>query len=586
MQETFETYGIKVPVSASGNVKTICPACTPHNRKPAHKNNKDLSVNIPQGVWNCHNCGWTGNLKQKEEKKYVRPVEITLPMSQRAIEWFKGRGIKENTLKFFGITEKMEWMPQEQKEANCILFPYRKNKQWVNVKFRDAKKNFKLTKDAELLIFNYDAVMGKKRVCITEGEIDAMSLHESGFLEVCSVPNGASKGSQRLEYIDNSWQAFSEADEILIATDSDEAGIALKNELSRRLGRDRCLEVHYPDGCKDFNEVLIRHGQSEVWNCINRAKPFPLQGILRLSDFAFELDNLYDNGFQPGAKVGYSDFDELINFSTGQLTVVTGVPNSGKSAFVDQLLLKFAQVHEWNIGICSFENQPFTRHAANLLACHVGKPFHKRYTAERMSLDEYGQAKEFLYKYFFWFKMKDEDLTCAGILERGKQLVKTHGIKALVIDPYNYMEHKRSGNQNETEYISELLTMICNFAKDYDVHVFLVAHPTKIKKNPVTKDFEVPNLYDIAGSANFFNKTDNGITVYRDRKTNLVTVHVQKVRFNYNGKIGSADFTYDPNSGRYTPVGEIPNELPKPERPYAGFTRDYTEPSKEQDLPF
>lgn len=582
MAETFEMKGIKVPISAKGNVKVICPACTPHNRKPSHRNNKDLSVNIEQGVWNCHNCGWTGGLRTQEVKEYTRPVEINLPISQKAIDWFKGRGINENTLKFFGITEKMEWLPQTQKEVNCVLFPYRKNGNWVNIKYRDGNKNFKMVKDAELILFNYDGVFGKKRVCITEGEIDAMSLHEVGFFNVCSVPNGASKGNQRLEYIDASWQAFSEADEVLIATDNDEAGIALKNELTRRLGRDRCLEVQYPDGCKDFNEVLINHGHSKVWECINQAKPLPVQGILRLTDFVFELDNIYDNGFEPGARVGYGDFDALLNFSPGQLTVVTGVPNSGKSAFVDQLLILFAQKHQWPIGVCSFENQPLTKHSSNLTSCYIGKPFYRRNPAEKMTVEEYGKAKEFLYKYFFWFKMKDEDLTCDGILERGKQLVRTHGIKVLVIDPYNYMEHKRRAGQSETEYISEILTHICNFAKDYGVHVFLVAHPTKIKKNPATNDFEVPSLYDIAGSANFFNKTDNGITVYRDRKTNLVTIYVQKVRFFYNGKIGHADFTYDPNCGRYTPVGEMPMNQMIPENPRAGMPTNYYE----KDQPF
>lgn len=558
MVADFSNYNIKVPHGTTGNTKVMCPACTPHQRKPENRNAKDLSVNIAEGVWNCHNCGWTGSLKEKSKKQYQKPPVVDVPMSDAAILWFKGRGINETTLKAFYITEKKEWMPQVQGERNCILFPYIKNGEWVNIKYRDGQKNFKLTKDAELVVFNYDGIQGKKRVVITEGEIDAMSVYEAGFKDVCSVPNGATKGNQKLDYLDNSWYAFTDAEEIIIATDNDEAGSALKNELIRRLGRERCFTFEYPENCKDLNEVLQKHGGSGVFKCINSRQPLPVEGIHRLSDFREEMERIYEYGFPKGVKIGYPEFDECLNFSGGQLTTITGVPNSGKSAFLDQLLLRLADRHDWRIGVCSFENQPIPKHIANLSACFSGKTFHKRDGQERLSPDECAKVFNFLHDHFFWFKMKDEDLTCDGILARAKQLVKTHGIKALVIDPYNYMEHKKPAGMNETEYISMLLTSICNFAKDYDVHVFLVAHPTKIQKDPVTKDFYVPSLYDISGSAHFFNKTDNGITVYRSRATDLVTVYIQKVRFFFNGKLGNAEFNYNVYTGQYKPVNPQP----------------------------
>lgn len=551
---TFEQKGIRIPTGTIGNAKVICPSCTPHQRKPENRNAKDLSVNIAEGVWNCHNCGWKGSLKEFTHKEYNKPVKIELPMSDRAVSWFGARGIKENTIRAFKISEKSEWMPQTQKEENCLIFPYIRMSEWVNVKYRDAKKNFKLTKDAELIIFNYDGVVGSSRVVITEGEIDAMSVYESGFYHVCSVPNGAAKGNQKLDYLDNSWQAFADADEIIIATDNDEAGSALKDELIRRLGRDRCMVFDYPDGCKDLNDVLVKHGDKGIWECLNGSKRLPVEGIHRLTDFNEELERIYEYGFSKGANIGYSEFDTQLNFSPGQLTMVTGVPNSGKSAYLDQILLRLADRHSWRMGVCSFENQPIPRHIINLSNCFSGKTYFVRDGHERISHEERAKVFSFLHDHFFWFKMKDEDLSVDGILSRAKQLVKSYGINALVIDPYNYMEHKRPGGQNETEYISELLTKICNFAKDYMVHVFLVAHPTKIKKDPVTKDFEVPTLYDISGSAHFFNKADNGLTVYRNRSNNMVTVYVQKVRFFYNGKLGSSDFTYDVFTGRYTQI--------------------------------
>lgn len=581
--KTFSDYNIRIPSGASGQVKVICPQCTPHLRKAKNKNSKDLSVDTIKGIWNCHNCGWTGSLG-KEEKIYKKPTTVELPLSAKVIAYFKGRGINENTLKFFGITEKMEWMPQDEKEVNCVLFPYIRNKQWVNIKYRTGSKHFKMVKEAELIFFNLDAIKGQNLAVITEGEIDCLSLHECGEFRAVSVPNGASEGNQRLEYLDNCWNNFTDIEEIIIATDNDSPGKALKYELARRLGRERCKEIEYPEGCKDLNEVLLKYGQSKVLETIRNAKPFPVEGVMELKDFENELDYAFKFGFESGVTIGYPEFDKLLNFGVGQLTMVTGVPNSGKSAFLDQMLVHLAMKHHWIIGLCSFEKQPVTKHAANLLSLISGKPF---YTANRMNDFEYQASKDMMREYFRWFKLRDEDSSVDGILGRAKQLVKAEGIKALVIDPFNYIEHKREAHQTETEYISMVLTDVCNFAKDFGVHVFLVAHPTKIRKDKVTGDFEVPTLYDIAGSAHFFNKTDNGICVYRDRKTNLVTVYVQKVRDRINGQLGMAEFTYDVYTGRYAEVGE-PEQPPPfiPENPRAGITPNYAQHFQQNTLPY
>lgn len=598
--KTFESFGIRLQAGTSGNVKTICPACTPHDRKPKNKNAKDLSVDITNGVFQCWNCGWKGSLNEQEEKKFIRPVKIELPLSEKAIIWFKGRGINETTLKHFGISEKSEWMPQVNGNSNCIIFPYIKNNECVNNKFRDGNKNFKLEKGAELCIFNYDAVKGKRTAIITEGEIDCLSVFESGYclnedVGVCSVPNGASKGNQRLEYLDNSWEAFHDCEKIILATDNDEAGLSLKSELSRRLGKHRCLEVNYPEGCKDLNEVLIKNGSNGVLECLNQSIPLPVEGIHRLTDFDKELDNIYENGFIPGVKAGFNEFDEYLNFSTGQLTMISGVPNSGKSAFLDQLVLSLSANHNWRFGICSFENQPTTKHIANMMACYVGMPYFRMNPDEKMTKDDYKIGKEFLNDNFYWFKMRDEDLTIDGILSKAIHLVKAYGIKGLLIDPYNYIEHVRKGNQSETEYVSEVLTKICTFAKDYDVHVFMVAHPTKIAKDKQTQQYEVPTLYNISGSAHFFNKTDNGLIVHRDRATNIVTVYVQKVRFFINGKLGYSEFNYDVNTGRYKQVNDSnynslidKKRLPPQEfyNPHAGFKNREFDFDPNVPLPF
>ena len=68
------------------------------------------------------------------------------------------------------------------------------------------------------------------------------------------------------------------------------------------------------------------------------------------------------------------------------------------------------------------------------------------------------------------------------IITKAKYLVKKNGIKILVIDPYNKIEHLRSQGESETEYISRFLDKISTFARQFNVLVFLVAHPRKMNK--------------------------------------------------------------------------------------------------------
>jgi twinkle protein len=557
--KTFESVGIKFRAGARGLIKTECHACQDDRVK--HKHDKPLSVHVEEGWWNCHHCGYSGNLKEPEKKSYIRPQKITESPTEKMVLWFGARFITKQTLEKFQVAHKDEWMPQAQALSSCIVFPYIKDGKPVNNKFRDGAKNFKMEKGGELVVFNYDGIRGKKVAVITEGEIDALSVFEAGVCDdntigVCSVPNGASKGSQKLEYLDNSWEAFAGVEKIIIATDADDPGVALKAELSRRFGKHRCSDIVYPPGCKDLNEVLVKHGKDAVKACIAQSKPIPVEGIYRLSDFESDVDFLYENGYQSGATIGYREFDEHMNFNPGQLTVVTGIPGSGKSTFLDQVLVRLTSRNGWKHGICSFEKQPITKHISYFSRCYIGKPFLPHSTVPRMDRQEKDAAKVWINDSFFWFKVRDEDVSIEGIISRARHLVTAHGINSLVIDPYNYLESRRKATQTETEYISEVLGALCDFARDYDIHVFLVAHPTKMAKAK-NKEFEVPNLYNIAGSHNFYAKPDNGWTVHRNRSDNTTVVYIQKIRYEpENGKLGNVGFMFDPATGRYREEGE------------------------------
>lgn len=569
MTKNYSDFGIQIPYGKrSGKIKTFCPQCHQTRRD---KRDKSLSVDLDKGVWNCHYCGWGGTVNQfdfddspeakrrwMEQQPWYNPHRIKkqrpvykkpearpqMDLSDKAIAWFASRGISKATLEACRVTEGQEWMPQKNGNANTVQFNYYLNGELVNTKFRTGDKCFKLVSGARLIPYLIDNIRGEKECIITEGEMDALSFYEVGLHNVVSVPNGA---NANLDYLDDFIEDFFDDKEtIYIASDTDTKGVELRDELLRRFGAERCKVLEYGDGCKDANEHLMKFGGQSLAEVVRNAPDIKLEGVFTVSDFEDSLDALFEHGLQKGVTIGHDNFDRLCSFETKRLCIITGVPSSGKSEFIDEIAERLNMRYGWRFAFFSPENAPLELHASKLIEKFTGKKFDK----EHLTYGEYKQVKQHLETNFYFISPKS-DFRVDTILEKAKFLVRRKGIKALVIDPYNRLEDESEGEQ-ETKYISRLLDKLTNFAQQHDVLVILMAHPTKMRKDKDGEP-EVPTLYDISGSANFNNKADFGIVVHRNRVENTVEIHVQKVRFRHLGEVGTALFKYNLNNGRYVP---------------------------------
>ena len=555
---TYRDYGIEIPYGrTSGHIKTFCPQC---RDKRSNKSDKSLSVDLSNGLWKCHYCGFAGCLpknnpnyhngsKSAYKQEYRIPKGTGNPsLSVKALGYFASRGISLQTVTSMRITEGLEFMPQKGKEVNTIQFNYYKGGQLVNTKFRTADKCFKLVPGAELILYNLDAIKGTPECIITEGEMDALSFIEIGRTDVVSVPNGANANLQYLDdYID---EYFEDKETIYIASDTDTKGVVLREELLRRFGPERCKIVGYGEDCKDANEHLQKYGKESLFLCLANAVEPKIEGIFTVSDFEQSLDLLFERGMQRGVTIGHENFDNFCSFETKRLLIITGIPGSGKSEWIDEIAERLNIRYDWRFAFFSPENAPLQYHASKLIEKFTGKKFEKG----SLPYGEYQQVKQHLEQNFFFISPND-DFRLETILSRAKSLVHKKGIKALVIDPYNRLENEQDSRRSETQHISAVLDRLTNFAQQNDVLVILMAHPVKMPKNKDGK-IEVPTLYDISGSANFFNKADFGITVHRDRELNVTEVHIQKVKFKHLGEVGVAMFKYNLHNGRYAPYEE------------------------------
>lgn len=542
----------------SGQTKTQCPKCSEERKD---KKDPCLSVNIDAGTWCCHNCEWKGVLSKKgyeQARIYKKPEFVPQEPTEKMVAWFeKYRGIKRTTLEKFLISPITKFIHKANEKVPCIAFPYIKNGEIVNIKSRwdysdegKRKKTFTLEKDAELSFYNIDSIEGFEHCVIVEGEIDCMSVWQATNQPCVSVPNGASKGDAKMEYLDNCAKYFENKKMIVLATDNDEPGLALREELARRLGKDRCFFVEFPEGCKDFNEVLLKRGEDFIEEMFQSVHCFPIDGVVTFENVEEQYDYYYEHGYPEGHKLGYPVFDTLFSVRGGEVTTITGIPGHGKTEFLDEMLERMSTAHKWAHGIFAAENGGNALHYTRIAHRKVGKPFVGG--LNRMSRKEKDGVKPFMAEYFFFINQKAVRATIEGLLEKAKEMVLRYGIRSFTIDPYNYIESQRPMGTTETEYVSFIYSKLVEFAELYNVHVFIVAHPTKMKKNEKTGKWEIPSMYSISGSANFFNKTFNGISVYRDYETNTTRVYVQKVKFDFIGKQGFAEFEFDKYTRRYT----------------------------------
>ena len=527
----------------SGGKMLLCPECSSLRKK---SKKKDLKYYHDTGRAYCHHC----NTTFFEYKPYVQKKQYVIPkwrnitkLSDRAVKWFTSRMISQQTLNLMQIFTDKEWMPQFEKEIEVICFPFFVEDEQRNIKFRGRDKSFKLISGAELIWYNFDALKSNKEIIICEGEIDLLTYVENGFFNVISVPNGA---GGNLEYLDSSMELFENVEKVFLSLDVDSAGIKLRDELVRRIGAEKCHIINFKQ-YKDANDYFIGEGV-KFKELLRDSKPVPISGIIKIESLYDNILDLYENGEQTGLKIN-SILDNYITWECGRLLTITGVPASGKSEFLDYIVCRLNLIHGWKVAFFTPENWPLQYHYRKLHSKISGKKFDRKSdTTDFYNI--YEQIKE-----NYYYIMDENDFSVEQVISRAKMLVKQYGVKVLVIDPYNKLEHQYKASMSETQYISKFLDILTNFAKFNNVLVCLVAHPRKMESG------KVPSLYDINGSANFYNKTDYGITVHRNRDengsmTNQVDIHIQKVKFKHLGEQGLIEMNYNYNNGRFESISD------------------------------
>ena len=548
-----------------GEVRVSCRACS-HERKKSKE--KCLAINAESGAYMCHHCGDSGIILShrtiiSNDEKYDRPQPSNATaLSDKLYEWFKDRGISAGTIIRNKITQSEEYMPQVSKNRVAVNFNYYRDGELINIKYRDAEKNFKQTKNAEKIFYGIDDIKDCTEVYIVEGEMDKLSLEEAGITNCVSVPDGApNPGTKnydnKFSYLDNCWSYFDTVEKIHICSDNDTNGRVLLEEISRRLGRERCNIVNFPEGIKDANQMLVELGPIKLEECLKNSVPYPVEGIFTVdSEKGYMLD-VFHNGKKKGLTTGYRILDNHYKLRTSELDVWTGVPGSGKTMMAMQIMLNASVLYGWKWGVFSPENYPVGDLFDVLAEMYIGNTSDMD-KDNRMTEYEYETAINFLNEHFYAIYPED-DFSLDNVLSKFKHLVMRYGIKGCLLDPFNQLDHEFKG-KDETTYIGECLTKIRRFEQVNDLKFIIIAHPRKMDKDDTGLHYKMPTAYDISGSQNWFNKADNVVCIHRNNPQDTfdtsVRVNIQKVKFQkLVGIPGEQLLKFDRRSNRYLDLG-------------------------------
>lgn len=538
-----------------------CPMCANERRKT---NKRDMQITLEGDsiLYQCWHCGLSGKCSKDKapvHKAAVTPISLPKSSNQDLIsEYLLSRGIHFVDVSDYQLVTGKKYFHGEG-ELDAIGFVYG-NKEAIKWRSIEGKR---FTQDGAARTLWMPPKVSKdgyKTIIITEGEMDVLaiksSLNDDMDALVVSVPNGAPQKvsnrkvdpseDRKFGYLWDAKDLFEAAERVILAVDDDEPGDALAEEIQRRIGRAKCYRVQYPEGTKDANDVLLKCGSEILNEIVVDAAPVPLVGVYSANDYSDDVDFLYQKGLMGGLSTGFAGLDGIYSVLAGQLTVVTGQPGSGKSEWVDAVMVNLAKEHDWKFAVASFENPP-PLHIIKLSEKYSGKPFFEG-AHPRMNDDEMAESRNWVNDHFAFLDSKDgEAPTIDSIIDRTKQAVMRLGCRGLVVDPYNYIS--QSTNENEHQAISEMLTRMVTFARSHDLHIWFIAHPAKMRASDSGK-FPIPNGNHISGSAAWFAKCDCGITVHRQDEH--IEVHSWKSRFKWVGAVGMAELNYNFVNGRYS----------------------------------
>jgi twinkle protein len=533
------------------NAVMNCPFCEDREKK--------FAINLNTGAFSClheNNCGVKGSWYDfqkrlgdeprpldskgllssgKGPKTYQtpKPGKFVMPTGE-ALQFLTNRGFTEDTIKRFKLAM--------TEDGKTIAMPFYKGTKLVNVKYRSiSEKQMWQEKQAEPALFNRDNIPAESQgLVVTEGEFDTAALGQYG-IDAVSVPSGVGN----LEWIEHEWEWLNQFKEIILAFDMDDAGQEGARKTAKRLGEWRCKRAEFP--FKDANDCLKNEVPRErIIELLGNAVDFTPAVLASADEFTEEVVALIENpGKLHGIPTAFEGLDDILGGWRGsELTIWSGMNSSGKSTILNQVIIDLVRR---GIGCC-------------VASLEMPAPRYLRWAVIQFLECQYPEAARvrtamnILGKKFFVVNVHEE-IDIKTLLDVFRYAARRYGCRHFVVD--SLMRIKLNGDK-ELQEQKDICTNLVSFAKEYDAHVHLVAHPRK-----GNDDDDKPGKVDISGTAHITNLAHNVLIMWRPseelkekyrekKKTEDVPdarLYVKKNR--ELGQEGSIKLRFDPQTKRF-----------------------------------
>lgn len=481
--------------------------------------------------------------------------------------WAQARKISRETVDAFGVFVTTAAFPNGERfqERPAIAFPYRMGGTLIGHTFRDPAQNRARDDEAPPTLFNADSIETTDVVLIGNDEEDVLAAHEAGYRQVVCL---RSQDEDEIDgVLEEHHELLGQVQKFILATATgDGQPRQFREDLARRLGRHRCWQVEWPEGCASLVATLRAHDLAEVQNRIEAAEPYPLTGVR-----VVRRGTLLSHRNRPPPEVlstGTHASDAKFKFpGEGRVIVITGYPNQGKSTWAMFAMMHVSNIHGRRFAAFSPEMLPWEDFAARCAEIYIGKPFRGSATTPAMTEEEIFRAEDFLNQHVVMLVPDSEEIapTLDWLLDRVREAVLRHGITDVLLDPWNELSFDRKG-ESETDHIGRSLQRLRSFGLRHGVNFWIVAHPAKPPPLRPGEKMDAPSLTSISGSQHWANKADLGFTVHDG------TIICVKSRFRRWGRRGEkVKLDYIEDTGRFrSPPTQVEAPPPKPQHEEGG----------------
>lgn len=454
------------------------------------------------------------------------------------VQALTARGISEETCAIWGVRV------GTFKGQRAHFYPYYRDGVVVGCKVRGPDKTFSWIGEAAPCLFG-EHLWGKgKKIIVTEGEIDALTVSQvqGNKWPVVSVPGGA-QGAKKA--VAKALDYLCQFEEVILMFDMDEPGQKAAVECAEILPVGKAKIASLPE--KDPNECLKAGKSDSIIQAIWNARPYRPDGILSGSELWDEVsaDEVIES--LPYPWLGLTE--KTRGLRKGELVTLTAGSGIGKSSVVRELAYYLLQQGE-TVGMMMLEENP-KRTALGLMGIHLSKPLHL--SREGVSNEDLKQAFDatvgsgrlYLYNHF-------GSTDIANLLSRIRYLARSSGCGWIVLDHLSIVV-SGLGDGDERRLIDNAMTMLRTLVEETGVGMILVSHLKRPEGNKGHEEGATTSLSQLRGSHAIAQLSDMVIGLERNQqheeKANETVLRVLKNRF--SGETGVAcTLYYDRATGR------------------------------------